>query len=107
MRRSSLVSGPLRSDLFGRNRRASVAPRTALVIDDVGDVGITQGRAEWWHRAGIDGAADVGTLQAMQHDVDMLCRVAVIDRRVALERGECSGQAFTGGWMAGGEGRNE
>src|SRR6185312_16643997 len=107
MSRSSLVSGPLRSDLFGRNRRSLVAPGTALVIDDVGDVGIAQGRAEWRHRAGIDGAADVGPLQSVQHDVDVLCRVGVIDHRVTLEWRECSGQAFTGGLMASGAGRGK
>ena len=53
------------------------------------------------HRALVFDAADDGALQAVQHGTDVLGRIGVVDRRIALEGGERAGQTLAGGLVAG------
>src|SRR6476660_1583184 len=87
--------------LLHRYRCAAVAPRTALVIDDVRDVGIAERVGEWRHRTGVDDTAYVGALQSMQHGADMHCRIGIVDRGVAFQRRKRSGETLTGCLVAG------
>ena len=102
MRFPQLPLGAFRSHLFGRDRCAVVAPGAALVVDDAGDFRIRECSGEWRHRTGVCDAADGRTLQSAQYDVDVACRVGIVDRRVAFERREDSGQTLAAGLMAGG-----
>src|SRR6185437_12022746 len=103
----SIAFGAFRSHLLDGCRHTMVAPRTTLVVDDIRNIRIAEYGAKRRHRAGIEDAANARALQSVQNDVNMLCRVGIVDRRVALEWRERSGQAFAGGLVASGAGRGE
>src|SRR4029079_5818472 len=86
--------------LFGGYRCSVIAPGTAFVVNDVGNVAVAERIAERGHWARVNDATYVGALQAMQHGADMDGRIGVVDRCVALERWECTGQAFAIALMA-------
>jgi hypothetical protein len=91
---------PLRSHLRSDNRFAVVAPRTALVIDDIGDLGVAERAGKGWHRATVDQAPHLGVVQTSQHNLDVLRGLVVVDDGVAFERRERARQAFAVGLMA-------
>lgn len=61
------------------------------MVDDVRDFRIVQQILERWHRARIDGAADVFTVQAIQDGIDLLGGVRVQHGGIALERRKRAG----------------
>src|SRR6185437_16238570 len=90
-----------RLHLVGADGPGLVAPRRALVVCDVGDVGIVQRGGERRHRAGVAGAVDGLAVQAVEDRGDLLGGVVVEHRGVVLERREGAGQAHAGGLVAG------
>ena len=92
---------PLSRYLRGVYRLAVVAPRTALVIDDIGDLGVTERGGKRRHGAAVDHPTDLGVVEALQHHLDMLRGVVLVDDSVVLELRERAWQAFTIGLMAG------
>src|SRR5678815_1295055 len=83
----------------GSDRRAVIAPGTALVIDDGDDVGIAEHGTKRRHRTGVDNATDVDALDTVQQRANMRRRISGVDGGIALERRECAGQALTAGLM--------
>src|SRR4051812_10780417 len=98
---TSLGLGALGGDLFAGRWFAVVAPRVALVVDDVEDVVIGEGACKWRHRAHVVDASDLLAVKSVQHDTDMRHDVVSIDGAVSLERWEDAGDALTGGLMTG------
>src|SRR5258708_37531149 len=92
---------PLRSHLRSDHWFAVVAPRTALVIDNIGDLGIAERAGKGRHRAAVDQASHLSVVQTLQHHLDALGGLLVVDDGVALERRERTRQAFAVGLMAG------
>src|SRR5580658_6541263 len=92
---------PLRRYLRGGHRLTMVAPRTALVIDDIGDFDIVERGGKWGHYAAINDTTDPCVVQALQHHLNVFRGVVLVDDGIVLERRERTRQAFTVGLMAG------
>ena len=73
---------------------AVVAPRTALIIDDVRDVGVVERPGEIGHLAVVFDATHRRPFEAEQDGMDMRGRICIIDHRISFERGKCTGQTL-------------
>src|ERR1700677_1506525 len=82
----TLGRAALRGDLRSSDEFAVIAPRAALVVDDVGDVDIAQDAGEWRHGGGIEHTPGLGALQSIQHDANVLRRVVLGDDTASLDR---------------------
>lgn len=71
-----------------------IAPGGALVVDDVGNLSITQCDPEGRHRARIHGATDVCTLDAFQEHTNLSGGIGCQHRRIAPERRKDSGNTL-------------
>ena len=70
-----------RRDLGGRHEFP--VPSAALKIDDVGYVDMARDSAERRHRVRIQHTSGHGVLQSIEHHVDVLCRVVLVDDAAA------------------------
>lgn len=58
-----------------RHRIAVIAPRAALVVDDVGDIGIAQYAGKRRHSTGVDSASGLAALNTVEDYLHMFRRI--------------------------------
>ena len=94
------------SDLSGRHEFAVIAPRAALIVDDIRYVDIVED-AERRHRTGVQHGPGFGALSSIEHHVYVFCRIVFGDDAASLDRRICTGAPLTicpvtGGALGGG-----
>lgn len=83
-----------RGNLASGDKWRVIAPGGALVVDDVGHLGVTQCDPEGRHRARIHGPADVCALNAFQEHTNLSGGIGCQHYSIAPERRKNSGNAL-------------